>query len=147
MSLYRRNAGGGGSFLANDFLCRDILLLIKDLLQNITAKQVKSDDLIATNCSVKTLKEFQNRSAKLQQFVCETLWRFKLVKTEHVKLEFGVVSTIGCEANSARDKNNREESMIYELMKKKKHAESLKSNESYSIGMQRRSSKAISYFG
>lgn len=153
MSLYRRNAGGGGSFLTNDFLCRDILLLVKDLLQNITTKQIKSEDLIATNCSIKNIKEFQSRSAKLQQLVNETLWRFKLVKTDLVKLEFGMVSNILNEANSTKFKNNREETVIYELMKKKKHAETLKSNESYSIGksfemgMQRRGSKAISYFG
>ena len=33
ISVYRNNAGGGGSFLVNDFLCRDILLLVKDLVQ------------------------------------------------------------------------------------------------------------------
>ena len=126
LSLYRRNAGGGGSFLVNDYLCRDILLLVNDLLLAFSFKQAmpKLEDSVTTaHCSI-SIKELVARASKLQQVVGDTLWRYQLVKPDVVSLEYGVLDglLVDVDGNGRRE----QETEVYELMKKRKQMETHK---------------------
>lgn len=136
ISLYRRNAGGGGSFLVNDYLCRDILLLVNDLLQVFRDKgsmMSKLEDLSPmTYCSILSVGEVSERASKLQQVVADTLWRYQLVKPGVVSLEYGVLNGVlvegvdGVMFSGGGGKQKEQEVEVYELMKKRKQMEASK---------------------
>lgn len=107
--LLRRNAGGGGSFLVNDFLCRDLLLILKESLQIFSKSTSKEPELSA-------------RSVKLIQLVSETLWRFQIVKPDSVQIDFGKINHICLENESVSFVNEKEQNLVYELMKKESAA-------------------------
>lgn len=108
LNVYRRNAGGGGSFLVNDFLCRDLLLLLNEAL-NSTQPSADEPDL-------------SQRFVKFQQLVTETLWRFSLVKSDSILIEFGRITSLHRLGSYAPVwlVNDRQQNLIYELMKKRK---------------------------
>ena len=131
-SLYRNNAGGGGTFLVNDFLCRDILLMVKDMVQmgfkstnaNNAASTIEAN-INYSHCSIQTQIELNSRLAKFQQIINETLWRFQIVKSDLVQMEYGKVNNLFMEnLQSAKSINDRQENMIYELMKERKRRRS-----------------------
>jgi hypothetical protein len=145
-SLYRNNAGGGGSFLVNDFLCRDILIMVKDLVQmgfksanssntNNTAT-TDTNFTTYTHCSIQTSSELNARLTKFQQIINETLWRFQIVKCDLVQMEYGKINNLFIEnLQSAKSINDRQENMIYELMKERKRRRSSASLGPLSIAM------------
>ena len=153
MSIYRRNASGGGPFLVNDFLCRDILLLVKDLLQTFSsslsqqkpamAKSASSSSLLlneetitnlnSINCSISNSKELNTRFSKLQQIVNETLWRFQIVKCDSVQIEFGHINNLSFDSQTARSVSDRQESLVFDLMKERKRRLSTASNVSTNL--------------
>lgn len=102
LSIYCSNAGGGGLFLVNDFLCRDILLLLSDSLKSCTS----------------TTKDM--RFSKLQQLVSETLWRFQIVKPDLVSMDFGQVAILSTDPKSLISANDKQKVIVYELLKKHK---------------------------
>ena len=122
VNIDRRHAGGGGSFLVNDFMCRDILLLCKELLQSVrSSSRLDLTSGSETMCiSITNSQELSKRSAKLQHLVNETLWRFQLIKSEQFQLEYGRVNCILFETNSSSLLNDNQETLIYELMKTRK---------------------------
>ncbi len=131
--MYRQNAGGGGSFLVNDFMCRDILLLVKELLQEYNVKHViKQEDLKAVACSISSVKELNSRSVRLEQVVTDTLWRFQLITRDLVRLEYGLItnSLASGDANSASARSHAQETQVYEVMKKRKELEMARKNAS-----------------
>jgi hypothetical protein len=136
LSLYRRNAGGGGSFLINDFLCRDLLIVLKDLLGAYTSSAVSAEHVIPSNtfvCSITTSGELVARSSKLVQLVGETMWRFQLIRNEAIKIEYGQITamggaeTVSSGAETARTgpeeklsvaaESELEQNVVYEMMK------------------------------
>ena len=142
--VYRRNAGGGGSFLVNDFLCRDLLFMLNDLLDVYTNKPQQQQAAIATvfesnslACSIVSQAEMAARSAKLQQLVSETLWRFQLIRSSQVQMQYGQVTILCVENDQVAAMSEYEQHVTYELIKtKRKRANSSSSlhsslNESY----------------
>ena len=127
-SLYRNNSGGGGTFLVNDFLCRDILLMVKDLVQmgfKLTGTNNVDANFNHSHCSIQTPAELNARLAKFQQIVNETLWRFQIVKCDLVQMDYGKVNNLFMEnLQSAKSVNDRQENMVYELMKERKRRRS-----------------------
>ena len=126
-NIYRQNSGGGGSFLANDFICRDILIMVKELLAPFT----KSNTQIT--------KELMARSTKLYQVVNETLWRFQLVKLEQISIDYGRISITPFDHNSVGAKNSKEELLVYEMMKNRRRFLSSASSNSETLTGKKRS--------
>jgi hypothetical protein len=96
----RRNAGGGGSFLLNDFLCRDLLHLLKDLVADLKQTsqnfEFASDPTTTANhqylcCSIKTKAEYTMRLIRLQHLINETIWRFHIVKHDSIPNDYGKI--------------------------------------------------------
>jgi len=103
-------------------MCRDILLLVKDLLQPLRSSN-RSETLNASetlSVSITSDQEMSKRLAKLQHLINETLWRFQLIKSENFQLEYGCVNSILFESNSFSLLNDNQEALIYELMKTRK---------------------------
>lgn len=126
INIDRRHAGGGGSFLCNDFLCRDILMLVKDLLQPFKSLN-KSDtqtEIQSLNCSVTTHQELMKRSSKLIYLINETLWRLQLIKCESFQIEYGRINPILHDTSSQQAINESQEALVYDLMKSRKRAAS-----------------------
>ena len=134
IDIYRVNAAGGGTFLINDFLCRDILLLLRDLTKNLSQEDtinLRNENLISKSSSSSLLYnsspkksdeiEFNSRYSKLQQIINDTLWRFELIKTDNITLDFGKINISTFKINETDTtiiKN--EEVFIYEMIKEKK---------------------------
>jgi hypothetical protein len=131
LNLYRRNAGGGGPFLINDFLCRDLLIVLKDLLNVYTTlkRPEQSGDSVAIvpfnslACSITTASDLSARSSKLIQLVNESLWRFQLIRNDAIKIEYGQIITMssvnadGDEKVTAAITSEIEQNIVYELLK------------------------------
>ncbi len=89
----RRNAGGGGSFLVNDFLCRDLLYLLKDLIADLKQKNFTDSDVNQyLTCSIVNKTEYNLRLIKLQQLINETIWRFHIVKNDSIPSDYGKIA-------------------------------------------------------
>lgn len=142
LNVYRRNAGGGGSFLVNDFLCRDILFILKELLSSYKNGAASTQSFFdydpnSLNCSISRQSELDSRAQKLMKLVSETIWRFQLVRSDFVRLEYGQVGILRAIANSNSDKTasvesntsgEREQAIVYELMKKRRRNSFIVSN-------------------
>lgn len=132
-------------------MCRDILLLVKDLLQQFQSvnKSTKTDSEASTllNCSILTAQEVHKRSSKLQHLVNETLWRLQLVKCEQFQIEYGKINCVLYDVNSSTAINEVQEMIIYELMKtRKRNASSVSSVGSSSRSKTRNRVKTITSF-
>lgn len=111
---YSKKAAGGDSFLTNDFLCRDILLTLKDCLNSFSSVDEKLENF----------HKIHSRSKKLLQLVNETLWRFQLIKPVNIKVDFGQINII---TNSLEQKhiiNDNEQNLVYHFMRKRQRRDS-----------------------
>lgn len=104
--IYSKNSGSGDFFLTNDFLCRDILLTLKECLNTYSFLDTK----------IYNYQNIYSRSKKLLQLVNETLWRLQLVKPNNLSIEFGQINKLTI--NSKYITNDREQNTVYQLMKK-----------------------------
>ena len=76
-------------------------------------------------CSIQNANELNIRLAKLQQILNETLWRFQIVKSDLVLMDYGRVNHLFAENHhTAKSINDRQQNMIYELMKERKRRRS-----------------------
>lgn len=140
LNVYRRNAGGGGSFLVNDFLCRDILFILKELLSSYKNGAAFTQSFVdydsnSLNCSINRQSELDSRAQKLMKLVSETIWRFQLVRCDLVRLEYGQVGILRTLTNSEKTASiesntpgEREQAVVYELMKKRRRNSFIVSN-------------------
>ena len=93
--IIKKNAAGGGSFLCNEFLTRDLLHLLKDLIGDLNSfiKQTNEQKQEKYSyCSSMSFDEMNLRFLQLQQVVNETMWRFQLVKSSKISNEYGKFS-------------------------------------------------------
>ena len=91
----RHSAAGGGNFLCNEFIARDLLHLLKDLINDLTAvvkQATEQSQAKYLKYSSLNWNEMSSRLVQLQQLVNETLWRFQLVKSKQVSNDYGKVS-------------------------------------------------------
>ncbi|RNA16340.1 Zinc finger FYVE domain-containing 26 [Brachionus plicatilis] len=109
---YTKNAGGGEHFLANDFLCRDILLVLKECLNSYSS----------LDCKIDNFQSIFSRSKKLLQLVNETLWRFQLIKPSNVSIDFGQISILKCHSKCMA--SECEQHLVYQFMKKRQRRDS-----------------------
>jgi hypothetical protein len=135
MLIYKRNAGGGGPFLCNDFICRDILIFLQEILKNQFSNISKLTNLDydanSLNCSISNLNDLQIRAEKLTKIVQDTLFRFQLIKSDQVKMEYGQVGLLSCSSanhdSSLSTKFEQEQNLVYALLKKRKRSSSTSS--------------------
>lgn len=112
----RKNGTGGGDFLVNEFLCRDILYVLRDTLLDFRKNQrtSNSDIEIFINCSIDNNDELNSKLNKLNDLVNETLWRFQLVKPNWIKNEYGSISLV----QNIDSSTQSEEAIAYSILKK-----------------------------
>ncbi|XP_067942790.1 zinc finger FYVE domain-containing protein 26-like [Watersipora subatra] len=89
-------------FIANEFITRDILTIIKMALTDVTAssfeirnnlvKKRLEDELRQVILSSISENNFMSRLSQLQQRVSEALWRYQLLLQDSVVKEFGSVT-------------------------------------------------------
>ena len=76
-------------------------------------------------CSIQNSTELNSRLTKLQQVITETLWRFQIVKSELVQMEYGKVNNLySNDLNTVKSISDRQENMVYELMKERRRRRS-----------------------
>jgi len=130
ITFYQQNVHRCGQFLVNEFFCRDILQLVKDLLQELHAKSIiKQDELDTSNCSITSVKDLNSRVIKLQELVNSTIWRFQLITRKETGIDYGLITT----NQEPTDINKQQKTQVYELMKKRKEKEMTRKGVSGSI--------------
>jgi hypothetical protein len=109
-------------------MCRDLLLLLKETLQNLSSLVKTNSDssfkLPNVLDDALTSSELNTKILKLQQLVSETLWRFQIVKCDLVSIEYGRITNLMFSNDMSALVNDRQQNLVYELMKKKKRRDS-----------------------
>jgi hypothetical protein len=106
----------------NDFLCRDLLLLLKEAVQ-ITQPQQQQQQQLQSNSNDTTT----TRLSKIQKLINETFWRFQVIKPEQILLDYGRISNLASSANNISPDspsliNDTHHIIIYDIIKKRKRS-------------------------
>ena len=116
---YSKKIGDEENFLINDFLCRDILITLKNCLNLFKPFESNFDKIYL-------------RSKKLLQLVNETLWRFQLIKPGNLKVSFGQISILTKNVQNQHIFNDYEQNLVYHFMRKRqKRCSNISSNTNY----------------
>lgn len=105
-------------------------MLLKDALKSIspTSKSESSDRQINFSDQLSPQarqNDLASKTQKLQKLVNETFWRFQIVKPSLVELNYGCISNLSAISNDAPSLvNDRHQTIIYEIMKKRKRRRS-----------------------
>lgn len=107
----------------NDFLCRDLLLLLKEAVQIPQPQQQQQQQQLQPHSNDST----STRLSKIQKLINETFWRFQVIKPDQILLDYGRISNLASSTNNSSPDspslvNDTHHIIIYDIIKKRKRS-------------------------
>ena len=134
----RRGGGKCASFVVGELLCRDMLILLRSMLNFAQTETASSSTSSSSSSSFRYQQQQQQqqhasslastqvrmRMRRLEQLVDESIYRFQLAKSDAVKMEYGHISLVTDNNNNKggdeQESDEAESQVVYEVMKRRR---------------------------